>query len=263
MNVCDNKNNWSTDKALMKTSAIIIAAIFSFTVLSKAQAANVNYAIGFYGGLAPSLGNDLQSYRQYYQYGSQSGVNGINRTQDDYETTNIDSLLGLGWGISFKVLLFENYQIRLAANYVRGMWGGEGTTLYGGAPNVLDCDYSFRMYDVPLTFGISIPFWKDVKISFNCGVAFAYGWYQNRFTENFTTTYKGKFTGRAYPLVILLEAEYFFTSKIAVTSSLSYYRGATTLVEDTCDDDGNVDYARLNFTGYRFNLGAIYYFISI
>lgn len=242
---------------------IIIAAIFFFIVWVEADAANFNYAIGLYGGLAPSIGNDLQSYRQYYQYGSQSGIDGINRTQDGYETTNIDRLLGLGWGISFKALLFENYQIRLAVNYVRGMWGGEGTTLYGGVPTILDCDYSFRMYDVPLTFGISIPFWKDVKISFNCGAAFAYGWYQNSFTENSTTTYKGKFSGRGYPLVILLEAEYFLTDKIAVTSSLSYYRGSTTLIEDDYDNDGDTDYARLNFTGYRFSLGAVYYFIAI
>lgn len=259
----DYKHNKHTSGVLVKFQWFIIAVVLFFILPHAVNAANVNYAVGLYMGLAPSLGNDLQSYQQYYVYGSQSGIDGINRTQDGYETSNIDRLLGLGWGISFKALLFENYQIRLAVNYVRGMWGGEGTTLYGGAPNILDCDYSFRMYDVPLTFGISIPFWKDVKISFNCGAAFAYGWYQNRFTENYTTTYKGKFAGRAYPLVILLEAEYFFTDKIAATSSLSYYRGATTLVEDDHDADGNIDYARLNFTGYRFNLGAVYYFISI
>ncbi len=248
---------------LIKSAVLIVTAMLFFAVSAHIEAANVNYAIGVYGGLAPSLGDDLQSYLQYYRYGSQSGVDGINRTQDGYETSNIDRLLGLGFGISFKTLLFENYQIRIAVNYTRGMWGGEGTTLFGGVPTLLDCDYSFRMYDVPLTFGISIPFWKDVKISFNCGAAFAYGWYQNRFTENSATTYKGKFTGRGYPLVILLEAEYFINDKIALTSALSYYRGATKLIEDTYDDDGNIDYARLNFTGYRFNLGAVYYFISI
>ncbi len=263
MIILNNKKDELAHKVFIKSAVLIIAVILFFAVSAEVWSANVNYAIGFYGGLAPSLGNDLQSLRQYYQYGSQSGVDGINRTQDGYETSTIDRLLGLGFGISFKILLFENYQIRLAGNYVRGMWGGEGTTLYGGVPTLLDCDYSFRMYDVPLTFGISIPFWKDVKISFNCGAAFAYGWYQNRFTENSTTTYKGKFAGRAYPLVILLEAEYFINDKIAVTSALSYYRGATGLIEDNYDSDGNIDYARLNFTGYRFNLGAVYYFISI
>ncbi len=242
---------------------LLLAIIIVMSLAFALHAAPINYSIGLYVSLAPSIGNDLQSYRQYYQYGSQSGVDGINRTQDGYDTSNIDRLLGLGFGISCKALIFENYQIRLGVNYISGMWGGEGTTLYGGAPNLLDCYYTFRVYDIPLTFGISIPFWKDIKVSFNCGAAFAYARHQNKFTENSTTVYQGKFTGTGYPLVILLEAEYFVTDKIALTSALSYYRGSTTLIKDSYDDDSDIDYARLNFTGYRFNIGAVYYFISI
>ncbi|MCX7678329.1 MAG: hypothetical protein N2316_03840 [Spirochaetes bacterium] len=259
--LCKRKEQVKTNKFGVFFFGLI--SFFLFFMPKKLFSVPLNYAIGGYLGIAPSLGCDLQSMRQYYFYNSQSGIDGLNRTQEGYETKNGDRLLGLVGGISGKILIFENYQFRIAFNYASGILGGEGTTLYGSTPDLLEFRYSFRTIDIPFVFGIVIPFWKDIKVSFNCGTAFAYGWYTNSFTENGVTTYKGKFSGKAFPLTILLEAEYFITDKLAVTSSLSYYRGSSKLFTDEYDEDGDVDYARLNFSGYRYSIGVMYYFLSI
>lgn len=242
---------------------VLILCILLLSFSSNILGAPINYSIGIYLGLAPSLGNNLQSMRQYYQYGTASGSDGINRTQEGYDTQNSQRLLGLVGGVSGKVILYENYQFRIACNYTSGILGGEGTTLFGTNPDLLEFSYSFRTIDFPFTFGIVIPFWKDIKVSFNCGFALAYGWYTNSFIENRTATYRGEFAANSFPLMILLEAEYFINDKIAAISSLSYYRGSSKLIKDEYDEDGDIDYARLNFSGYRFHIGVMYYFFSI
>ena len=37
------------------------------------------------------------------------------------------------------------------------------------------------MIDVPLTIGLSIPFWKDMKISLGLGAAYVWAEYENEF----------------------------------------------------------------------------------
>ncbi|MBP7583746.1 MAG: hypothetical protein KBA61_06915 [Spirochaetes bacterium] len=237
--------------------AVVIALALPLTL----SAATINSAVGIYGGIAPSLGNNLQSGVQYYIFDSQSGIDGMNRSTDG--TSSIDRLLGVSGGIAFKMLFMEYYQLRIAGNYTRSVSGGEGTSMYNdGADHLVDCEYSFLMYDVPVTIGLSIPFWKDIKIAFSCGLAYAYATYTNEFDDG-TTVYKGEFTGWGLPLVILLEGEYFVTDRIAVSSSLIYYRGSTKLIEDDTTSDGITDYAKLNFTGYRYNAGITFYFMTI
>jgi hypothetical protein len=225
-----------------------------------AAGATANVALSIYGGIAPSLGNDLQSTYQYYAYGTQSGIDGMNRSADG--TSSIDRLMGLSGGIAFKILFLEYYQLRVAGNYTRSMSGGEGTSM-DPSSQLVECEYSFLMYDVPVTFGLSIPFWKDVKIAFSCGLAYAYATYKNEFVIGGVTDSKGSFTGWGLPLVILLEGEYFITERVAATSSLIYYRGSTKLIEDGTTSDGVTDYAKLNFSGYRYNAGVTFYFMTI
>lgn len=244
----------------------IVYIILSIAVILPlplaAAGTTANFAVSIYGGFAPSLGNDLQSTYQYYEFGSQSGIDGMNRSADG--TSSIDRLMGLSGGIAFKLLFLDYYQVRIAGNYTRSMSGGDGTSMYNdGSDHIIECEYSFLMYDVPVTFGLSIPFWKDVKIAFSCGIAYAYATYSNEFEIDAATVVKGEFTGWGLPLVILLEGEYFVTEKIAVTSSLIYYRGSTKFIEDDTTSDGITDYAKLNFTGYRYNAGITFYFMTI
>lgn len=248
----------------MKKSIIYITALFAIIMpLPLAAAgATANFALSIYGGFAPSLGDDLQSTYQYYAFETSSGIDGLNRSADG--TSSIDRLMGLSGGFAFKMLFLDYYQIRIAGNYTRSMSGGEGTSMFNNAgDHTVECEYSFLMYDAPVTFGLSIPFWKDVKIAFSCGIAYAYATYRNEFLVDGTTVIKGEFTGWGLPLVILLEGEYFVTEKVAVTSSLMYYRGSTKLIEDDTTSDGITDFAKLNFTGYRYNAGVTFYFMTI
>ena len=248
-------------KRLLKISLCVFIILAASVALN---AAPVNFAIGAYGGIAPSLGGDLQSLLQYDVFGSSNGIDGMRRTLDGSDTTGMDRLLGVSGGILIKMLFMEYYQIRLGANYSRGIAGGEGTSVYdnGGTDTPVDCEYSFLMYDVPLSFGISIPFWKDLKVIFSCGIAYARAEYKNRF-ETAGGVAKGEFTGWGLPLVILLEGEYFLNNSIAVSSSISYYRGSSKLLRDSERGDSYTDYARLNFNGYRYYAGITYYFNPI
>jgi hypothetical protein len=227
----------------------------------RAGAADANYAFGVYGGFAPSLGGNLHTAQHQSEFQSSTGIDGMNRALDGTDAGRMDRLAGLSMGMQVKALFYEYYQVRLAGNYTMAITGGEGTTVYGSGTE-LDCEYSFWSYDIPLTFGLSIPFWKDIKIVFSCGAAFAYGRYEYDFESSAGTKWKGSFSGWAFPLVILLEGEYFLTNNIAVASSIAYYRGSSRVIEDG-SDSGGTDFARVNFNGYRVNFGMTFYFFPI
>ncbi|MEJ5363099.1 MAG: hypothetical protein WHV26_13665 [Spirochaetota bacterium] len=238
--------------------AIVLVPVFSL-------ASPFNQAISLYAGYIPSLGGNLYSYEQENTFGSATGIDGINKSQTGFSTSQIHRLIGATGGINFKVAMYDFFAIRIGANYFKNVWGGKGKTVYNnaGTDTLLECKYIFDGFDVPLTFGIVIPFYKDMKITFSCGVAYAWGRYKNKFESDAPLTYKGKFKGSAYPLVINTEGEYFINEKFAVSTSLSYYRGTTDVIKDSKKGDGNTDYAPIDFSGYRFLLGISYYFKPI
>ena len=86
--------------------------------------------------------------------------------------------------------------------------------------------------------------------------------YENKFTEDTPVAFerKAKFTGWGIPMVVVFQGDYFFTKDAALISMISYYRGSSKQVKDSYDDDGDVDYANLDFSGYRLNLVICYYF---
>lgn len=254
-------------RKLLITTAILLLAL--------PAAAASNYAVGFYLGYTPSLGGNLNSYSQMASFQSRNGIDGMNRSLSGFTTINIDRLLGGFAGMEAKGLFYDYFLVRLGANYFYSVWGGKGTTVFERAATyyLLDCEYTFQGYDIPLTVGLCIPFWKDMKISFSCGFAFAYADYENNFKSATYTTpfdYSGSFKGWALPLVILVEAEYFISPKLAVSSSLSYYKGSTDVIRDRTRSEtavpaigSQVDFAKIDFTGYRISFGLSYYFNSI
>ncbi len=239
--------------------------VLSITLAAAvAHAAVVNYSVGAHGGFMPSAGGNLHSSSQEQYFNTTSGIDGINKSMDGYSTSEIKRLLAVSAGLEVRALFFDYFYMRLAGNYTRSVWGGDGKTLYDNAGiDTLKCRYALTMYDVPLTLGLSIPFWKDVKISFSCGMAFGYGIYTNRFENGAGTVIRGSFSGYAFPLVLLVESEYFLTEKLALNTSLSYYKGTTSTIKDGKRSDGDVDFSRIDFTGYRFSFGIAYYFYSI
>lgn len=223
-----------------------------------------NYAVGAYGGFAPSLGGDLYTAQHYSEFQSRNGIDGMNREMNGYSTGRIDRILGVSGGALLKTIFHDYYQARIAMNYTMGYLGGSGKTVYddSGTTRLLECEYSFWELDVPVTFGISIPFWKDIRIAFSCGLAYAYADYSYSFESDSGQQWKGSFKGWGLPLVIILEGEYFITDRIAASTSIVYYKGSTKVLKDG-SDTGGTDFARIDFSGYRYNLGVTFYFRSI
>lgn len=233
-------------------------------VTASSQASPFNQALSLYAGYMPSLGGNLYSYEQENTFDSTTGIDGINKSQTGFSTAPINRLLGATAGATFKLVMYDFFTARVGANYFKSVWGGKGKTVYNdGADRLLECNYSFDGFDIPVTVGIIIPFYKDMKITFSCGVAYAWGRYKNKFESDAPLAYKGVFKGITYPLVINTEGEYFINEKFAISTTLAYYRGTTTVIQDSNKGDGNTDYAPIDFSGYRFLLGVSYYFKPI
>lgn len=256
---------------------VLIILIFIFAGI-PAFALKINLSSGVYGGFIPALGGNLDSMNQYIYFNSANGIEDINRDKEGYATDNIRSLSGAYTGFELKALFFDYYLLRLGANYYMGVYGGAGKTVFspdaGTNYYILECEYSFKGYDIPFTLGVSVPFWKDVRLSLSCGVAYASARYRNKFKsdDNYPDPFerKGSFKGWAMPLVIIIQGEYFLSRDISLTSALSYYKGTTEVFRDGITNDtegfggqGAVDYARIDFSGYRYSIGASYYFTSI
>jgi len=248
-------------------TAIMRAAILLLFAATGPLRAATSLSVGMQAGFMPSPGGNLHS-STHETIGVRNGIDGINRSLDGYDTEPVDRLLGASGGIEFRAVFYDYFFARLAGNFTMAVWGGAGTTLYDtdpGAPFVpetLECDYSIYIIDAPLTAGLAVPFWKDVRIAFSVGAAFAYGNYKNSFKPESGGTYKGKFRGYGFPLVLLVEGDYFLSEKLSVTASLAYYRGSTDIRKDRYRTDGDTDYARIDFTGYRFGMGASWHFYS-
>jgi hypothetical protein len=267
----------------MRAQASIITFLLLLFCSSLTWASTINYAWGIYGGFMPSMGDNLNSYVQEEFFNSRSGIDGMNRKRSGTSTSTIDRLIGVTGGMEIKGIFFDYYFARIAFNYSKSVYGGSGKTVFTpDSTNYygLKCNYSLIMYDMPLTIGLSIPFWKDMKISLSGGIAYAYAVYENQFKSSETAPpfeRKGIFKGWGLPLVIVVEGEYFISEKISLNSTLSYYRGATEVIKDerksdtdgpdlnndTITPDAAVDFSRIDFTGYRFTLGVSIYFQSI
>ncbi len=218
-----------------------------------ADAASPEIGLGFYSGLAPAMGGNMNTYVQSTTLGNRSGIDSINREMSGRETEEIDRMLGVVGGFEFKVITLNYLIIRIGGNYVKSFLGGKGKTL-DLSDEPVTVKYSLWACDFPLTLGLSIPFWKDVKISLSGGLAYAYGSSRSSFKSS-TVDQTTKVKGWALPLVVVLAGEHYLTNSLSLTSTISYYKGAGRVK----GDDGP-DYARVDFSGYRWTLGFSLYF---
>jgi hypothetical protein len=250
----------------MKISISITLLIF-ICCASPLLAETVSFSFGINAGVMSSMGGDLDSDSQDTYYGSASGIDGINRKMDGYSTSNIDRLKGFLCGIETKLIFYDYYLLRAGANYGMSLTGGRGKTVFYSSADadyfLLECEYTYKVYDFPLTIGLSVPFWKDARVSVSCGAAYAGAVYKNKFTSEDTTTpfeREGHFSGWGIPLVVVFESDYLINNFTALTGEISYYNGSSKVIKDSDDTDGDVDLASIDFTGYRFNLGISFYF---
>jgi hypothetical protein len=255
-------------KRIIITLTVLGFALFDFPLL---YAEKVSVSGGIVSGVMPSMGGNLNSISQEINYGSATGIDGINREMDGFSTDNIDRLTGVYAGLEFKAVFFDYYLLRIGANYGMSVLGGKGKTVfYSTEPADLDyftlkCEYSYTQYDFPVTIGVSIPIWKDARLSVSGGAAYARATYENKFTSDDTAASferKGKFTGWGFPLVVLVQGDYYLNEKLALTSALAYYKGSSKVIRDSSNSDGDTDFACIDFSGYRFNLGVSYTFYS-
>lgn len=236
----------------------------------------MNYSIGFQGGFMPSYGGKLKSYVQEDFFQSKSGIDGINRSMNGYDTNHINRLFATFGGVDIKTTIYDYYVATVSYIYYQTIYGGKGKTVFTTDNTnyyLLECEYTYKAFDIPVTLGLCIPFWKDIKISLNCGIVFANVEYKNKFkSDTYTDPFerKGEFKGWVFPVVMLVQGEYIVSSNISLTSSLSYYHGSTGLLTDNYKNDtaglggnGAVDFAAINHTGYRFSFGILYYIYSL
>lgn len=219
----------------------------------NAHAIETDVSLGAHFGLAPALGGDLGSRFQENTLGVNNGIEGINRSMSGIDTDKVERLLGGYGGIDFKVIFIKYLMIRLQANFTMNMTGGTGISL-DQAENRLEVSYSFWAVDIPVQVGVSVPFGNTVRISLSGGIAFAYGTYSNSF-KSATVNSSAEFTGWTFPWIIMLSGEFFLKEYIALTSSLVYYNGATDIIRS------GSDYAKIDFGGFRWNIGFSYHFI--
>jgi hypothetical protein len=249
-----------------KKTTIPGALLLAILAAAGPLRAATSLSVGMQAGFMPALGGNLHS-STHESIGVYNGIDGINKSLDGYDTSTIDRLLGAGGGIEIRATFRDYFFARLAGNFTMAAWGGAGTTIYdtpavGFTPELLECSYSMYVIDVPLTAGLAVPFWKDVRIAFSVGAAFAYGNYKNSFRPESGGDLKGKFRGYGFPLVLLVDGDYFLSEKLSITASLAYYKGSTDIRKDRYRTDGDTDFARIDFTGYRFGMGASWHFYS-
>ena len=203
-------------------------------------------------GIIPNMGNNLSSYYQKNDLNIENGIYGINRSKSGLTTSTIKPLTGTFIGTELKGTAFDYLILSIGINYGQSILTGSGTSL-DNSDNIMSVSYSMWLIDIPITAGISISFWEDTKVSFQSGIAFSYGNYKNSFTSS-TVNQNGSFKGLGTPIITKITGEYYISKNITISSSLSRYKGATQVLKN------NNDYAKIDFSGYRFSFGASYYF---
>ncbi len=261
----------------VRTYIILLVVLIAFAAAPRPLAAAITTnGIGIYTGIAPNMGGSMHSYVQQQHFNTRNGIHDINRVQDGIDTAKIERPMGVTVGIDWKIIIEEYFFFRAAANYSKSVVGGSGTTAWtdngGISYYALDCRYSVATFDVPLLAGFTIKFWDDVRFYVGGGAAFASGMYDNEFSSEDHPdpfTRKGQFRGTGFPLVAYAHGEYYFTTRYAISATVLYYGGSTPLLRDGIHADteglngkGAYDYARIDFTGYRFAFGITFYFGS-
>ena len=218
--------------------------------------ANTSFDTGvaIYGGFAPTFGGNLTTTFQQDTLNLPNGILSINRTKTGETSAPIAPLLGGTAGIEFWGITRDFIIISCGANFTYGIMGGSGNSL-DNSENTMSVKYSLWTVDIPLTVGITIPFWDDIRISFKSGIAIAYGKYSNVFKSSIINS-SSNFTGYGAPVVTSLAGDYLFYHNFSLYMSITHYSGSTKIIKD------EADYASINFSGYRIYVGTSFRFKS-
>lgn len=232
------------------TLAFILMAASSG--LFASDISDIEVSVGIHAGFYPEMGGNLQSFFQSDTLDAPDGIYDINRTENGKETSFIKPLLGRYAGLNTDITIRRHFIIRTSLNFSKDYYGGRGTSL-DHLDDEMDVRYKLTIIDFPIAAGLAVPVRDRVKISLCAGIAVAYGKYQNSF-ESANISSSGTFSAWGAPFVIMLKGEIFLTENISLSSSVNTYQGATGPVRS------GDDYARIDFSGIRWDIGAAYHF---
>mgnify|MGYP001267342611 CR=1 FL=1 len=211
-------------------------------------------AVIFKGGYAPEMGGSMQSGWQAEQLGVYDGINDINRSGSGISVSTIESPVGVVAGAEMR-LTGDAVYFKSGIDYLNIFSGGKGSTVndFGSGDEKVDVTYSQWHLYLPVVFGIIIEFWDEARIFAGGGAAFAYGTYSNSF-ESASAEHSASFTGYGIPLMAELGCEYILGEHSALCCGITYLHGRSDVIET------GSDYARVDFTGYNFTAGIIFYY---
>ena len=231
---------------------VIVIAVLYVPITSYGELVNVS--LGGYIGIAPDIGGELHTYK-LEEIGIYNGTYDINRLAEGKTTARIHKLVGTTAGFHFSTIIAEHFLIYTGVMGTMSIWGGSGQTLDNDAAlNEVNVKYSMWMVDMPLAFGLSIPFFNDGRMSIAGGFDFMYLGFKSTYDSIAGSKVDSSFSGWAFPLLLLVSGEYFFNKNTTITGTLMYYKGQTDIIRS--DDN----YAAIDVSGFRILFGISYYF---
>ncbi|MFA5519667.1 MAG: hypothetical protein WDA74_10475 [Spirochaetota bacterium] len=228
----------------------LLAMLLTFLVSSQLYSAELASSLRI--GYSPEVGGSMHSGWQLENLGVEDGIYDINRSAPGFELSTVESPVGLNVAFDFKVIMDKIY-LKAGAGYNRTIARGKGTTLDFSVSEEVNVEYKQWSFHFPLTFGATLLFWNEARISLGCGIAFAYGNYSNSFKSD-TLDHSGSFSSYAFPLVAELSGEAFISSNTSIICSFDYFYGKSKVVKDKSD------YGRVDFSGMTFSIGFVRYF---
>lgn len=228
----------------------ILVMLFIFAPWPQVYSAELASSLRI--GFSPEVGGSMHSGWQLENLEVQNGIYDINRSAAGFELSTVETPLGLNAAFDFRIIMDRIY-FKAGGGYSRTIAGGKGTTLNALVSEEVKVRYKQWSLDLPLTFGATLLFWNESRISLGCGIAFAYGNYSNSF-KSASLDHSGSFSSYALPLVAELSGEVFISSDTTIICSVDYYYGKSKVVKD------GSDYARVDFSGTRFSAGFVRYF---
>jgi opacity protein-like surface antigen len=230
----------------------IYTALIVLAVSAEVFASSVS--IIFKGGFAPEIGGSMHTGWQAEHLDVYDGINDINRSKSGIKVSTIEKPVGAVAGAEARYT-GDTLYFKTGADIVYSCAGGSGSTIndFGSGDEKVDVDYSLWFYYVPVTAGIVIDYWDEVRIFAGGGAAYAYGTFSSSFKSD-SIEYDASFSGYGIPLVAELGCEYILTDNAALFCGITYLYGRSSIIEN-----GN-DYTRIDFTSLSFTAGLIFFY---
>jgi len=234
---------------MIKFFKIMVPLIF-LSLCAPIYAAEVAYSLRL--GYSPDVGGSMHSGWQLENLEVEQGIYDINRSADGFDLSTVERPMGFVAAFDMKFIMDKIY-FKIGADYNRTFSGGKGITLNPLASEEVKARYKQWSVNFPLTFGVTLLFWNETRLSLGGGFAFAYGNYSNSF-KSASLNHSGSFTSYAVPLVAELSGETFISDNTSIICSVESFYGKSRIVKD------GSDYARVDFSGTRFTAGFVRYF---